>query len=101
MLVVLIEILRLTERAISSNKGRKATLSVASICICITWYIAKIVTVLWLHLPHHHLLDQVCQTLQGRPVFRVKIVKSVSNESKLLDFVQCTCTNNVFTPIFD
>ena len=33
MLVVLIEILRLKERAISSNKGRKATLPVALICI--------------------------------------------------------------------
>ena len=63
--------------------------------------VVNIVTVLWLHLPDHHLLDQVCQTLQWMPVFRVKIVKSVSNGSKLLDFVQCTCTNDVFTPIFD
>ena len=41
MLVVLIEILRLKERAILSNKGRKSTLAVALVCISIhvhnTW----------------------------------------------------------------
>ena len=39
MLVVLIEILRLKERAILSNKGRKLTLAVALVCISMhnTW----------------------------------------------------------------
>ena len=120
MLVVSIEILRLKERAILSNKGRKSTLAVALVCISIhnTWYIVIIWAVKIIEvssLPHHYLLDEACQTLEAMPKIQVNLIyyiwltptfKIKSNDmfamkADLCIYIQYTFTNDVLTPIFD
>ena len=102
MLVVLIKLLRLKERAILSNKGKKATLSVASICIIYVLHGSYIYNSIMFVFTSSSLTgSSVSNTSRDACILSKKLSKSVCNGNKFLDFVQCTCTNDVFTPIFD